>query len=258
MDNPKPFSCLALPDDEVHLWYVFPNRISSPEVLQSYQALLSREEATRHQRYLFDRNRQQFLVARALVRTTLSRYAGALPTDWGFVANGHGKPAIAAPKEFSHLQFNLSHTDGLVACAVTSGHEVGVDVEDVGRREISTGLARYCLSASELAHWEALPAAEQREVFFDYWTLKEAYMKARGLGLSLRLHDFSFHLRPGRAPAISFVPGFGDDPGAWQFAQFRPSARHRAAVAVRRPNGRDLRLVVRETVPVSLPRFYCT
>ncbi len=244
-----PFSLLPLPDSEVHLWYVFSDRITDPEILRSYQALLAPEEATRHQRYVFARNRQQFLVARALVRTTLSRYAGIPPADWVFVANGYGKPAIASPAGFSHLRFNLSHTDGLVVCAVTAGREIGVDVEDMERRGISAGLARHCLSASELAHWEALPVAEQREVFFNYWTLKEAYIKARGLGLSLPLQDFSFHLHANRPPTITFAPGFGDDPHAWQFTQLQPNSRHQAALAVWRLKGPDLTPIIRETVP---------
>jgi 4'-phosphopantetheinyl transferase len=249
MDHSTRLSLLSLPDHEVHLWYVFSDQITDPNTLHSYHALLSPEEAARHRRFAFARNRQQFLVARALVRTTLSRYAGVRPAAWAFVANGHGKPEVAAPAGFSHLRFNLSHTDGLVACAVAAGREVGVDVEDVGRRPVSDGLARYCLSAAELAHWEALPEGERHDAFFDYWTLKEAYIKARGVGLSLPLQDFSFLLRGEGPPAVAFAPGFGDDPDAWQFARFRPSGRHRAALAVRRPDSLDLTPVVREIIP---------
>jgi 4'-phosphopantetheinyl transferase len=216
---------------------VFLDRITDPETLQAYESLLSPEEDARYRRFAFARNRQQFLVGRALVRTTLSRYAGVPPAAWVFAASGHGKPEIAAPADFAGLRFNLSHTDGLVACAVTAGREVGVDVEDMSRREVSASLARYCLSAAELAHWEGLSDGERREVFFDYWTLKEAYIKARGLGLSVPLHDFSFRFRVDGPPAISFASGFGDDPAGWHFSQFQ------------RSGATGLTLVIREIVP---------
>jgi 4'-phosphopantetheinyl transferase len=85
-------------------------------------------------------------------------------------------------------------------------------------------------------------------VFFDYWTLKEAYIKARGLGLTLPLGQFTFHRIPGRAPAISFAPELHDDPSSWQFAQFWPTRDHRMAVAVRR-TGDDLPIEVASHLP---------
>src|SRR5262249_38781671 len=145
-DEPMASSLLPLPGDEVHVWFAFADRVTDPRTLHSYEALLSPDEDERRQRYALVRNRHQFLLARGLLRTTLSRYADAPPAAWVFPATGHGKPEIAAPAGLPPLRFNLSHTDGLVACAVAAGREVGVDVEDVGRREVSEGLARYCLS----------------------------------------------------------------------------------------------------------------
>ncbi len=94
----------------------------------------------------------------------------------------------------------------------------------------------------------ALPEADQPVVFFDYWTLKEAYIKARGLGLALPLGQFTFLRPPGRAPEIAFAPELHDDPASWQFAQFWPTPDHRMAVAVRR-TGRDLPIEVTAVVP---------
>jgi 4'-phosphopantetheinyl transferase len=251
MQTPTAPGLLPLPDSEVHLWLVFLDRITNPETLHAYEKLLTPDDEARYRRFAFARNREQFLIARALLRTTLSRYAPVPAADWRFRASSHGKPEVALPAGFAQLQFNLSHTDGLVACVVASGRAVGVDVEHMGRREVRVALARYCLSTSELAHWEGLASEDRQTVFFDYWTLKEAYIKARGLGLSVPLRDVSFHLQGHGPPVISFAAGFDDDPQAWQFAQLRPGESHRAAVAVRRTDGRDLALVIRETVPFA-------
>jgi 4'-phosphopantetheinyl transferase len=93
------------------------------------------------------------------------------------------------------------------------------------------------------------PSAEQCERFFDYWTLKEAYIKARGMGLAIPLDQFWFTLDASAPVRIAFAPELDDDPASWQFARLRPSARHRVAVAVRRGLGADLALTVRAVVP---------
>src|SRR5205807_3952580 len=133
----------------------------------------------------------------------LSRYADVSPGGWRFVRSALGKPEVRLPPltlpspprggegkggwGSRSLCFNLTHTRGLAACAVTWDREVGVDAEDWQRqgRELSEGLIRYCLSPEERACLKGLPPAERKRGFFDYWTLKEAYIKARGLGLSL-------------------------------------------------------------------------
>ena len=109
--------------------------------------------------------------------------------------NVHGRPEILdRPAGVPDLRFNLSHTDGLIACAVTIGREVGVDVEHVGRR-LTHDIAGRFFAPREVADLKSLPVAEQPRVFFDYWTLKEAYIKARGFGLALPLGDFAFRPR---------------------------------------------------------------
>ncbi len=125
----------------------------------------------------------------------LSRYADVAPRDWPFRIDEHGRPELAArPAGTPDLRFNVSHTNGLVACAVTVGREVGVDVEHTGRRLVHDVAERF-FSPREVADLRACPAADQPVVFFDYWTLKESYIKARGLGLALPLRQFSFLLR---------------------------------------------------------------
>jgi hypothetical protein len=110
------------------------------------------------------------------------------------------------------LRFNISHTDGLIACAVTIGREVGVDVE-TRRPSLLHDVAGRHFAPREVSDLRSLPELEQDRVFFDYWTLKEAYIKARGFGLALPLGDFAFKLNPPDAPASLVRAGLEDDPG---------------------------------------------
>lgn len=248
-----------LPPDEVHVWYVFSENVTDPRVLDSYAALMNPEERARRDRYVFAKDRRQFLVTRGFVRTLIAGYTGLPAADCVFVANRYGRPSLqpsVRPKPDATtedpFEFNLSHTHGLVACAVTRGREVGIDVEDLERMEINPDLPRRYFSAAEVDALDKVPLPEHRSRFFDYWTLKEAYIKARGMGLSLPLDGFSFHLERGRAPRISFG-AIDDDPSSWQFAQFDPSPRYRMALAVRR-RGPDLTIRIREFDPTQFER----
>jgi 4'-phosphopantetheinyl transferase len=237
-----------LPLDAVHVDLVHPDSADASARLDAYRALLSTDEIERMSRLIFARDRRRFLLTRALVRTTLSRYASVPPERWTFIANVHGRPEIFdRPRGVPDLRFNLSHTDGLIACAVTIGREVGVDVEHIGRR-LTYDVASRFFAPQEVADLKSLPADQQARVFFDYWTLKEAYIKARGFGLALPLGDFAFTLAPPSPPRITFEPALDDDPSTWQFFQDWPTPHHRLGLAVRR-DGADLPVRLRSVVP---------
>jgi 4'-phosphopantetheinyl transferase len=156
------------------------------------------------------------------------------------------------------LRFNLSHTDGMAVCAVALDVDVGADVEFSERPGQTVELAESFFAPDEVAALEALPAEHRRERFFELWTLKESYIKARGAGLSLPLDQFAFHLEPGRAPRVSFDPRLGDEPEAWQFVRLKLAAHHPVAVAVRRTRGLPLRVRCQRTVPLAgdLPPWF--
>jgi len=238
----------ALPLSAVHIDLVDTADTTALGKLDSYQALLSADERERMARFVFDRDRRAFLVTRAHVRTMLSRYAAVAPADWRFVESVHGRPEIFdRPASAPDLRFNISHTDGLIACAVTIGREVGVDVEHIGRH-LTHDVAGRFFAPDEVTDLRRLPLEDQERVFFDYWTLKEAYIKARGFGLALPLADFAFKLNPPGPPAITFEPSLEDDPSTWQFMQDWPTPQHRLGLAVRR-DGADLPIRSRFVVP---------
>ncbi|HUQ86304.1 MAG TPA: 4'-phosphopantetheinyl transferase superfamily protein [Vicinamibacterales bacterium] len=239
----------VLPFNAVHVDLVETANTAALDKLESYRPLLSHDENERMARLVFDRDRRAFLITRALVRTTLSRYAPVKPAEWKFIANVHGRPEILdRPSGVPDLRFNISHTDGLIACAVTIGREVGVDVEHVNRL-VTHDVAGRFFAPNEVSDLRKLPEDEQRKVFFDYWTLKESYIKARGFGLALPLGDFAFKLNPPRPPEIAFEPSLEDDPRTWQFLQDWPTPQHRLGLAVRR-DGNDLPVRMRFVVPL--------
>jgi len=245
MDLPWDDTPLTLGPNEVHLWYAHPEHITDPARLASLEALLSQEERERRGRFVFERDRHTFLITRALVRTVLSRYADVPPEAWGFVPNGYGRPEIDTPRGGPPLRFNVSHTKGLVACAVALERDIGVDVEHLDRPSLGLGLAERYFAPAEVEALRRVPAEEMPRAFLDFWTLKEAYIKARGMGLALPLDGFAFHLGPGGAARITFSPRIDDDPFSWKFTRFVLKERHKVALAVRRPPGGDAVLTLR-------------
>lgn len=192
--------------------------------------LLSPEEQVRCDRFLHAGARREYLVGRWLLRTTLAAELGADAASLRLVEGEHGALSLPAP---ATLRFNLSHTKGLVAVAACDGHDVGVDVEDRLRRGRTTEIAHRFFSPSEVAALQALPEEARSDRFFAIWTLKEAYIKARGLGLALPLATFSFDLDTDPAGvAFSVSPAAGDAAPRWRFERLDPTPRHRLAIAV--------------------------
>ena len=240
---------LPLAPGEVHVWLTTPESITDPAQLAAYAAWMNPDEAARQARFLFDRHRLQFLVARALVRTTLSRYVDRDPAAWRFVHNQWGRPDLDPTQVVDGLRFNLSHTDGLVAVAIARGDpELGVDVEDTWRRSHTDQIAEHFFAPAEVAALRALPPERQHGRFFELWTLKEAYIKARGMGLAISLHHFAYALDDDGV-ALSVDATLGDTGIGWQFALQAPTERHRLALAVRFPGGEPARVRVGEVVP---------
>ena len=238
----------VLPFSAVHVDLLETDNAAALANVEAYGALMTPDEHARMARFIFEKDQRAFLLTRALVRTSLSRYAPIAPADWRFITNVHGRPEILdRPPGVPDLRFNISHTNGLIACAIAIGREVGVDVEHIGRR-LTHDIAGRHFAPREVDDLRKLPKDAQHRVFFDYWTLKESYIKARGFGLALPLGDFAFTLDPPNPPRIAFEPALEDDPATWQFLQDWPTPHHRLALAVRR-DGADLPVRIRHVVP---------
>jgi len=213
----------------VHLWVQSePGALTAAEQ-QRFAGWLNAEEQQRWQRFKFAGDRQRFLQARALVRSVLAAYLQQSPASVQFTSNQYGKPQLL--QQPAPLRFNLSHTHGLLALAVSSDVEVGVDVEAVSREVEVVALAERFFAPVETALIKACSAEAQRDCFFRLWTLKEAYVKARGLGLQLGLDSFAFNFTAAGVPQLSFADA-SDDPLRWSFMQVQYSERFRIALAV--------------------------
>jgi len=204
------------------------------------RALLPAEDLAREQRYRMTGDRERFVVGRGLSRLLLGQVLGLPPAEVPLSTEPYGRPVPDAPGA-TDVGFNVSHTPGLVAVALASTRDVGIDVEDT-TRAITHDIPSRFFSPAELRELHAHTPAAQRSAFFDYWTLKEAYIKARGLGLAIPLDQFSFHLAPPAAPTLSLDPRQLDTAASWQFHLASPTGRHRLALAVRRA-GTDARAV---------------
>nr|ASV46812.1 4'-phosphopantetheinyl transferase [uncultured bacterium]ASV47024.1 4'-phosphopantetheinyl transferase [uncultured bacterium] len=229
--------------EQAHLWACEPDELARTGHLSRYVGILSPAERDRMQRFVFERDRLAYLAAHGLARMALSSCVPSVsPEVWEFNATERGKPEIAAPLVRPVLRFNISHTCGLVACLVVAEADCGVDVEMFDRPTDVTRLAKNVLSPGEYWRLSTFPAPERAKIFFRYWTLKEAYVKARGGGISLPLDKctFEFHREGIR---VWFDSLLDDNAASWQFAQWSPTEKHLLAVALRGGPRADYRIV---------------
>jgi 4'-phosphopantetheinyl transferase len=208
--------------------------MTDPQVARCI-AMLSPEERARHLRFRFEEDQRSFLAAHALTRGVLARELRTEPSALRFAEGARGRPELLSPACEPRLRFNLSHTRGMVACALAIETDVGVDVERLDRRVNIDSLSAAAFSAAERAGLEELEGEAQRHRFFELWTLKEAYIKAVGMGFALPLGAITLHVEAGRLPAISFDPRVSDDPARWFLAARIVLGEHMLAVALARP-----------------------
>ena len=215
-----------------------------PRDVEEFSRTLSDDERARARRFAFEHLRRRFVVGRGLLRRLLGRCAGVAPERLDFSYGQYGKPALAGPSSALPLRFNLSHCEDLTLYAVTVGREVGIDVERIRPDFATLDIAARFFSSGEVAVLRAIsdPIARVR-AFFACWTRKEAYIKARGEGLSFPLHRFRVSLEGGAPAALLDV---SDDPGEasrWRLEALDPGSAFAGALAV---EGQGWRLSCRQ------------
>jgi 4'-phosphopantetheinyl transferase len=232
-ESPPP--SLTLSYDWVDVWRV-PLKLSESERDQ-VEAGLSLEERRRASRFRHSVDRSRFVAAHSALRAILGRYLGLEPSRLRFSYGRFGKPSIVEPLGASSVEFNLSHSGGLALIAVSWGRRVGIDLEHVDASRSGQEVAETYFSPREIAALRALPRERQTDAFFACWTRKEAYLKARGDGLSFPLDRFSVSVSP-EEPAPLLDCG-DDETQRWVLQNLRPGAGWAAALVV---EGRDWRL----------------
>ncbi len=227
----------SLKADEYHIWYTKPQFCRDVDLLHQYKQLLTKQETEKQQRYIFEKDRHDALVTRAFIRDVLSQYMLGDPQDWRFTKGKQGKPEVIEPS--LPIRFNISHTKELIVCAITLTNDIGCDVEYIPRKNDVLAIADRFFSKHETKALFGLPEAEQRSRFFDFWTLKESYIKAWGQGLAIPLSDFSFDIGKSNSAKenaninLRFSSKRKDDCKRWKSWLFYPNQEHRIAVSIR-------------------------
>ncbi len=213
---------LILSSDDVHIWRI--NLHQSESQLQALQATLSSDEITRAERFYFPEHRQRFIAGRGTLRAILGQYLGIDPKQVEFAYQARGKPLLAAKFADRGLLFNLSHSQNLALLGLSYQHQIGVDLEYLRTMSDLESLAKRFFSPREYEHLRLVSPAEQQQIFFRYWTCKEAYLKATGDGL-VQLEEIEIGLTPNQ-PSQLLVSG------NWTLRELTPAENFASAVVV--------------------------
>lgn len=218
---------LPWPHAEVHVWRT---TLAWPELAaHRLEQCLAADERHKMQRFRFERDQRRYLVGRGLLRLLLGRYLDVVPQALRFETTAAGKPHLASGQR--QLQFNLAHSGECVLIAIADGRAVGIDVEEI-RDDFDTGeIAAHFFSANEQRELEALTGRLKIEGFFECWTRKEAYVKARGVGLSQPLDQFDVSLRPGEPARLIATRPDPAEATRWQLSGLDVADGYKAALA---------------------------
>jgi 4'-phosphopantetheinyl transferase len=228
---------LILQPGEVHCWRA---SLNQPDMtFQHLQAILSPDEQAKAARFHFAKDRNHYIVARGILRTLLGGYLQSDPRSLRFSYNAYGKPALDRTAHHEDVRFNLAHSHGLALCAFAPGREVGIDVEYMKPDIDVVQVARHSFSPGEQAALHALPPEDRLQGFYNGWTRKEAYIKARGMGVSLRLDRFDVSLKPGEPAALLYSREDPQEAARWVLIGLEPGEGYAGALAV---EGRGWRL----------------
>ena len=221
---------IVLRDNEVHVWRASLNAPLSD--IAALKRLLSDEEVARAERFYFEKGRHGYIVTHGILRILLGSYLDVDPRQLRFQTNTYGKPFLENTAHNTRLHFNLSHAHELVVYAFTSIGEVGIDVEYTRTNVEYEALAKHFFSPYECAMLHDLPESMKREAFFNCWTRKEAYIKARGMGLSLPLNLFDVSLTPGEPAALLHIRDNAQEVTRWTFEAMTMPPEYAGALAV--------------------------
>jgi len=223
---------LILESSEAHVWKVPLNRSASQ--IERLKTNLSSDELARVGRFHFQKDRDAFTVARGMLRFILSRYVRFEPHELAFDYSSYSKPSLQARFNADMLQFNLSHSHHIALVAVCWQCEIGVDVEWMRDTLSDMQIAERFFSPAEVDALRSVPAIDQKGAFFNCWTRKEAFIKAKGRGLSIPLDQFDVSLKPGEPAVLQQTRFEPDEAKNWTLIDIPLESGYRAALAVSR------------------------
>jgi 4'-phosphopantetheinyl transferase len=241
---------LKIDRGEVHLWYGFVEDFVDAAELVGSRALMNPSERTRSDGFHFDVDRNRFVAARGALRRILSRYAPVAPERWQFGMNAFGRPHISGPlADADGLTFNLSHTARMIVVAVGRHCRLGVDAETTAQPPVGLEIADRFFAADEARDLRAQPAHLRQRRFMEYWTLKEAYTKARGEGLSVPLHQFGFVMGEHGGVELWIDACQPDVAQRWQVFQYWLNEQDVVSICAEPVSEAQVDVTVREVTP---------
>ena len=236
---PWPFepNTSILGSNDVHVWCA--SLDLKPSQLESLYETLAEDERARARRYHAQKDRDHFIVARGRLREILSRYLKISANKIHFCYGAYGKPALASSTDRQPLHFNISHSHGMALYAISLDREVGIDLERVRPGVMKENIAQLFFSPYEVEKLRSLPDDLQQKAFFNCWSRKEAYIKARGEGLHIKPDSFDVSLCPGEPPTLLRSSAGPDESSRWSLYDLNPGKDYAAAIAV---EGHDIRI----------------
>lgn len=220
----------TLGENELHIWHA---RLSDlADQLPRLGALLCPEERARAGRFYFERDRNAFILSRAILRSLLGEYCRIPADKIAFGYGPRGKPVVHVPAGCSPVEFNVSHSHGMAVYAIARDCPVGIDVEYVREVKEADGIVTGQFAPEEISAYRALSTAAKQRGFFHLWTRKEAYIKALGEGLGHPLDRFAVSLEPGAARFLR-IDSAPDRENDWMLRDLALDPSYIAAVAVR-------------------------
>ena len=222
---------MIVAENEVHVWRAQLELPSSH--VQELRGFLTDDELARANRFSFEIDRQRFIAVRGTLRSILSRYMAIYPGHLHFFYNQYGKPSLAPEFSSYLLNFNLSHSGSMALYAITQNMEIGVDVECVRPSFEYEEIAERFFSANEVDILRTIPIEKKLEAFYNCWTRKEAYIKARGKGLSLPLDSFDVSFAPWELPMLLITKDEPQERSLWTLLDLKSGLGYMGALAVK-------------------------
>jgi len=221
---------IGLRENEVHVWLVRMDDADLP--VESCEQFLASEEHERASRFKFAADRTRYIVGHGAFRLVLASYLKINPLDLQFSFGPNGKPKLAVTPAKDELEFNLSHSHEVALIAVTLRRQIGVDVEFIKKDFQWPEVAERFFAPGEVTKLRALPQEHQLRAFFTCWTRKEAYIKAKGEGLSIPLQNFEVSFCPGEPAALLGCKSEPKEATRWSLAEIEAGPDYAASVAV--------------------------
>lgn len=241
----------------IDIWLAFERDIDKAFVADMYVGCLSEDERLRMVRFVRPADRDRYVITRALVRSILARYYSVEPSSLVFQGDAHGRPHVLRPSGDHKIVFNVSHADGIAALGVATGTRLGLDVEPVPQADVVDEVERY-FAPEERELMSVSPLAMRRRRFAELWTLKEAYVKALGVGMSVPLDSFAFSFPEPGIVALREAVAAARESHSCRFWQFALPTGHVLAICSDRQSDSS-EVLVHSVVPlVSEARLDCT